>query len=300
MKVYRNVIVGVDFSGASKAAAEEAARIASWGDGVLHVVHVLTADEVEDAQAYAIIPTDQIIAGVKEKLQAFMSDSPAGHPRVEFHVSIGHPFNDLVSYCDENDGDLIVLGSHGEGGRPGRVGVIASRSVRKAEVPVMLVRGRQREPFRKVVACVDFSATSKKALIQAGAIAEQDEAELHVVHVSYPLWMKPTSVLYDLHQVPDEEQQRAERERLKEELEEFVAEALGSGRSAGCIKVPLEKQYAAYAMADYLREENADLAVLGTRGRSGMKAFLLGTTAERLIHESPCSVLVVKPDQDGA
>ena len=267
---------------------------------MLHVVHVLTADEVEDAQAYAIIPTDELIDGVKEKLRAFYVDMADEHPRVEFHVSIGHPYRDLVACCEENGGDLILLGSHGEGGRPGRVGVIASRSVRKAKVPVMLVRGRQREPFQKVVACVDFSETSRKALVQAGAIAEQDGAELHVVHVSYPLWMKPTSLLYDLHQVPDEGQQAEERKRLAEELEEFVASALGSGGSAGCVKVTLEKQYAAYAIADYLREEGADLAVLGTRGRSGVKAFLLGTTAERLVHDSPCSVLVVKPDEDGA
>jgi nucleotide-binding universal stress UspA family protein len=34
--------------------------------------------------------------------------------------------------------------------------------------------------------------------------------------------------------------------------------------------------------------------VLGTRGRSGLRAFLLGTTAERLVHDAPCSLLVVK------
>ena len=51
-----------------------------------------------------------------------------------------------------------------------------------------------------------------------------------------------------------------------------------------------------YAIVDYLKEAEADLAVLGTRGRTGIKILLLGTTAERIIHESPCSVLAVKPD----
>ena len=40
----------------------------------------------------------------------------------------------------------------------------------------------------------------------------------------------------------------------------------------------------------------ADLVVVGTRGRTGMKAVLLGTVAERIVRESPCSVLAVKPD----
>jgi nucleotide-binding universal stress UspA family protein len=40
-----------------------------------------------------------------------------------------------------------------------------------------------------------------------------------------------------------------------------------------------------------------DLVVIGSRGQTGIKRFLLGSTAERIVRESPCSVLVVKPRQ---
>ena len=46
----------------------------------------------------------------------------------------------------------------------------------------------------------------------------------------------------------------------------------------------------------YVEESSADLVVVGTRGRTGMRAILLGTVAERIVRESPCSVLAVKPD----
>jgi len=39
-----------------------------------------------------------------------------------------------------------------------------------------------------------------------------------------------------------------------------------------------------------------NIVVVGTRGRTGMRAILLGTVAERIVRESPCSVLAVKPD----
>ncbi|MGK0188457.1 MAG: nucleotide-binding universal stress UspA family protein, partial [Verrucomicrobiales bacterium] len=46
---------------------------------------------------------------------------------------------------------------------------------------------------------------------------------------------------------------------------------------------------------NHLTECSADLVVLGTRGRTGFKSLLMGTTAEKLIHETPCSALAVKP-----
>jgi nucleotide-binding universal stress UspA family protein len=44
-----------------------------------------------------------------------------------------------------------------------------------------------------------------------------------------------------------------------------------------------------------LRERDADLAVLGSHGRSGLRYVLLGSVAEHVLRESPCDVLVVHP-----
>ena len=41
-------------------------------------------------------------------------------------------------------------------------------------------------------------------------------------------------------------------------------------------------------------EEKADLIVLGSRGLSGIKAFLLGSVSDRVAHHAPCSVLIVR------
>ena len=48
-------------------------------------------------------------------------------------------------------------------------------------------------------------------------------------------------------------------------------------------------------MIEYVEEEGADLVVVGTRGRSGVKALLLGTQAERIVDHTPVSVLLIKP-----
>jgi nucleotide-binding universal stress UspA family protein len=48
-------------------------------------------------------------------------------------------------------------------------------------------------------------------------------------------------------------------------------------------------------ICDYVATVKAELTVLGTRGRTGLKKLLLGTTAEKVIHRCPSSVLAIKP-----
>ena len=44
------------------------------------------------------------------------------------------------------------------------------------------------------------------------------------------------------------------------------------------------------------REENADLLIMGTRGLTGIKHVLIGSTAEKVVRKAPCPVLVLKPE----
>ncbi len=57
----------------------------------------------------------------------------------------------------------------------------------------------------------------------------------------------------------------------------------------------VESIHTGSGITEFLKERKADLAVVGTKGRSALKVFLIGTTAEQVVAESPCSVLTVKP-----
>ena len=155
---------------------------------------------------------------------------------------------------------------------------------------MLLIRAKQKEPFRNIVACVDFSHSTHEVLETAASIASDEDAELHVVHAVSPPWMHGTHVLYNLETVEDEAYKAQFRELLDEEMA-AACKDLRVEAKRHIIEHPNVNQ----ALVNFLQHNDSDLAVVGRSGKTAkvIKQFLLGTTAERLIHRSPCSVLVV-------
>jgi nucleotide-binding universal stress UspA family protein len=85
-------------------------------------------------------------------------------------------------------------------------------------------------------------------------------------------------------------------EDLRSRLAEFAEEIRAQSGASSITTTVTEQISASGGIVKRLLESDADLVVLGTRGRTGLKGIFLGTTAERLIHDSPCSALTVKPE----
>ena len=89
--------------------------------------------------------------------------------------------------------------------------------------------------------------------------------------------------------------QRQFQAALKQRLEALVAE---QRKLVGDVKVACELfEHTSHGqgLIDYAADKKIDVVVLGTLGRSNLKTLLLGSTAERVVRETPCSVLAVPP-----
>ncbi|CAN5457929.1 universal stress protein [soil metagenome] len=292
----RRLLVAVDFSKHSVNALRRAGHLAVADGATLHVVHVISPEAIEDIQELRPVSTDRILADATARLDALVSSHlGAIRNKPETTVLVGYAYHELVRFSRDLGVDLLLMGSRGETEEADHhTGTIATKCVRRAPVPVLLVREGQTAPFEKVVACIDFSPTSAKALLFASDIARLQGASLSLIHAYYPPWLRPSNVLYNLTQSITEGEKSRYMEGLRQRMADFVsAHCPGDVTSETHL---LERANSAYAIVDFLRRSGADLVVLGTRGRTGVKALLLGTTAERLVHESPCSVLIVKPD----
>ncbi len=139
---------------------------------------------------------------------------------------------------------------------------------------------------RILVVPTDFSAPSDRGLEVAVEYALLFGSRVELVHVNDA----PAYFGFDAIAIPDVE--KAMQQRVERALEERAAGV--RARGIDCRVGRLEGT-AWEAIAAFARRIHADLIVMGTHGRTGIKHAVLGSVAERVIPRSPCPVLVVPP-----
>lgn len=127
----------------------------------------------------------------------------------------------------------------------------------------------------KILYPTDFSSYSNQAYFHAVELAESHRASLTVVHVLAP-------------------GAGGDRERGRSQLEQVRP----ANPRIPVAHVLLEGDPAA-EIARYAADAGTDIIVIGTHGRTGADRAAMGSVAERVMREAPCSVLVVKLPQGG-
>jgi universal stress protein E len=289
------ILVGIDYSESSANALREASRIAAARGARLVACFILDSDalaHVADSQGH--LPA-QILEDARASLANFVAKKlPEGTPQPEIQALIGHPFEGLLRLVEELDSNLLVLGARGLQHPPGHVGSIASRCVRIAPLPVLLVRSRQAGPFKQVIAAIDFSEESTHIAAQAFAIAAQDGAALTLAHVL----IDPSTALagFDIFAATMPDPMLPQRmEAAEKKLAALATEIAGDSPTIPISARALCSGSTSFGLLELIDSHPFDLIVLASRGRRGLNRLLLGTTAERLMHAAPCSTLVIKP-----
>jgi nucleotide-binding universal stress UspA family protein len=138
---------------------------------------------------------------------------------------------------------------------------------------------------KNILCPVDFSNSGDAAMSYAASLAKEYQAELHLVHVyEQPFaYVDGGFASAPVPAVPpaDMEAEEAKLEAVKPEkdvkfLRQFI---VGS---------PADE------LVNYAKEQNIDLVVMGTHGRTGLNRLLMGSIAEGIVRRSPCPVLTIK------
>ena len=137
----------------------------------------------------------------------------------------------------------------------------------------------------------DFSDASKLAVNATAMLAEQLGAKVTLVHVHDPEALRPPATLG---------WSPAQQEGLDEEVEEAVAESLEALRKEQLSKVKdldsvvLHDSSPPTAICKYAEKIGADLIVIATHGRTGLKHLLIGSVAERVVRHATMPVLTLR------
>ena len=276
----KRILVPVDFSEHSEYALEVAAHLAGRNQAEILVLHMLglseaflTKDETQEvAEAHYYMKL------AKKRFEQFLNKPYLKGIRIMQMVQNYKIFSEINDVAEENDVDLIVMGSHGTGGISELfVGSNTEKVVRTSEVPVLVVKvKRPRYTPKSVLFATDFNLESVHAYNRIRNIIANWGAEIHLVHVNLPNEMFRSS---------SEKQKSA---RL------FMEAAHGKEIPDG-IEVHFVSDYSIETGIYYLAEQiGADMIALTTHGRSGLVHFFKGSIGEDLANHAKMPVLTCK------
>lgn len=147
--------------------------------------------------------------------------------------------------------------------------------------------------YKKILVPWDGSGWGRRAIPHAMDIALANDSELVILYVFRP---PGTEYADQLSLAGQEGQIQQLRTTVEQQLTGVANELRNQGIQVQSLI--LESSGVANAICDYVRDENIDLVVMSTHGRTGLARFLFGSVAAKVMEEVKVPVLLVHPDRE--
>lgn len=294
-----DLLIARDFSSVSNRAVRYALDLAARTGATLHVLHAEVLHEAPASGDQGDRSPADDFSRFRDELKQEGSVSPDALDAVSIQevkrrdVSSGPA---ILDYADEADVDLIALGTHGRRGASRiLLGSVAEEVVRRAQQPVLTVRGQTDDTaatlphiIDRILVPVDFSDHAREALRAAKEWAALYGASIDALHVvaeriQPAFYAGGVRSIYDME--PDIEQ------KMQDRLETFVGETGGPDTE---VRSHVAVGNAAPDIVDFVESEDIDLVTMSTHGRTGLDRFLLGSVAEKIVRHVHCPVVTMK------
>jgi len=285
--MFERIVVPLDGTQVSEQALGPAVSVAREDGAHVHLVTVEEAAAAQHEPLVGVLDSDYL-----EGIAARVRD--AGVSSVSRTCIVGHKVPDaLEAYRKEVGADLIVMCTHGRGGRQ-RVllGSVADELVRSSEAPVLLVRAASNggahgddlhaaARFKRVLVALDGTHFSRQALEAASRLGGKTDTVYILAHV-----MTGSAGLGD---EPWPKEQALAEAKMDLEVQSFAA--LGHSVESALSSSPSASQ----GLLDVAARRNAEVVVIATHGRSGIGRLVLGSVADEVIRHADLPILVVRP-----
>jgi nucleotide-binding universal stress UspA family protein len=146
--------------------------------------------------------------------------------------------------------------------------------------------------MKRIIFPTDFSDAARKASTAALSLAEEQHAQLILLHA-----FTPPEVFAEAGTIYMEQQMQRLQDDVDNRLGEWLADLQALAPAVDIIKRSAVG-FPADVICDVAREEAAKMIVMGTQGASGLKRFLLGSVTARVIESASCPVLAIPQEYD--
>lgn len=275
----RTLVAGIDLTAMGRRVADRARILAEESDSSVNLVHVVEpVSEAMIEPGLARLMREHSTAEAQKTADWLAERTDVD---VTLDVVKGSPPWELASRAKK--ADLILLGSSTMDAFA--VGPTTRRVAHMAVSDVLVVRRQPRVSYRRIIAAVDFSESSRSAVERALSMSSHAD-----VTVLYSLPSRFDSLLAEVGLFREEmDASRGERlEAAKDRMMEFSQEWNGQVKTMVTDGPPTE------TIDEAVRRRSADLVVVGSRGATATRMVLLGNVAEGLLAQAPCDVLIAR------
>jgi nucleotide-binding universal stress UspA family protein len=275
--MYRRIVVPLDGSELAEASVPYAEALAHLGPSTLYLMQAVQPGAEAEAASY--------LEAVAVRLRAH------GRP-VETIVAPGNAAETILWQVRSLKADLIVMSTHGRSG-PARwmLGSVANEVLHRTARPVLLVRSSLPAVHnwpRRVLVPLDGSELAEQGLGHARVIAGADGEIL-----LYQALAQATPIVENMAQDPHWSESLAAR---RAEALRYLESKASPLRTAGHrVRTAAEHGFSAPQIAAFTRQEQVDLVVISSHGRTGAARWLLGSVADELVQATPAPLLILRP-----
>lgn len=282
----KKILVPIDFSEFSINALEVASYVAKVKDLQIRILHVIEdsytpyynmvgMNMVEDSSLFNY--RKELQENLKVQMEELAQKIRAKEIAVEWDTALGSPYQTILKDAEENDVDLIVLGSHGHNDiEEIFLGGTTEKVIRLAQVPVLTVHEvRENYKIDKIVFASNFEDQEVEPVLERLiGFAEIFMAELFLVRIN------TSSKVFA----------GDGRKKLDDLATKFKL-------SAGAI-TSYHDRSEEDGIVNYANEVNADLIAMCTHGRTGLARLFRGSVAEEVAGFSQIPVLTFNISRD--
>lgn len=307
MKHFKNILAIADGSPAQRRALQRAAQLADINNAKLSIMDVvgtvpLGIKALKDIKDFSFERLqDEMVEARAGQIRSLLSQVIAEYKEAPIKVATGRAFVEIIREVVRSGHDLVIKGVQAK--RLAVFKIFGSTDInlmRKCPRPVWLVKNTRNPRHSKLLAAVDpapdkeINALNHKILDLAISLSLLEQSELHIVKAWALLGEDyfrsgEIKVPKDVIDEMEKEAHHAAEHALNELLKKYDLAKLKA-------KVHLLKGPASQVIAQLAADEQVELMVMGTVGRSGIDGVLIGNTAEQVLSKVYCSVLALKPD----
>ena len=300
MVIIRKILFPTDFSECANQALCHATYLAQKFESELIMLHTIVMYEDDPQNPDHRFPDLlECYESMEEVAETRMETSVDEEMKNKLHISKINvrgisPSAKIIEFAEENEIDLITMGTHGRTAVSHfLLGSVAERVVRSAPCPVLTIgpeHGSETKSmvYKKILVPIDFSEPCKNAVRYAFTLGKLYDAHLDLLHVVegwihpafYTTWDKSI-----LDFMPDIQS------KTNSAIDEFIADLNPEGLS---VEKHVDEGRPHSLIVDFAEERSTDLIVIATRGLGAIDHLLLGSTAEKVVRRAPCPVLSVK------